>query len=438
MRKETIEYYNHKIQDIFKNEVGKNDVRIRSNQVKGNLTVRQVLVLKKWYDYLITGTKSSSVYTFYAYLSNLRIFALKAGKDFEDIKKEDIDGFIRNLTLANSKSVNAYKLVIRFFFKWYCYDIGESDCPKETPKIVKHIVLKKKKHENIDFDKVIYLEDVKIMLKYAKTPQEKAIMITLFESGCRASEFLDMDVKDLIFDDIGAQIKVDGKTGKRVIRLVMAVPYLLAHINHYPGKIEDKMPLFYSQSNVSWGNRLSRNGLRGILELAGNRFKINKKLNPHWWRHSAITFWFMQGMNEVEVRYRAGWSKESSMVRIYCHMGEKEANDRYAVVMGYDMPVEKQVNAKVLQPLVCPRCEKVNPADARYCNCGQLLRYTELNRESNKFVGEIETVAKTFNVGNTKEKLWEMIEGNPLLLNKLKDIFDKYEEEIKIKIKGVK
>jgi len=378
------------------------------------------------------------VYSFYDYLKSLRVFALKVGKDFEDIKKEDIDGFIRDLTLANSKSVNAYKLVVRFFFKWYCYDIGKSNCPRDTPDIVKHIVLKKKKHENIDFDRVIYLEEVKKMIGSAKTPQEKAILITLFESGCRASEFLDMNVEDLIFDDIGAQIKVDGKTGKRTIRLVMAVPYLIAHKNHYPGKIDNSMPLFYSQSNTSWGQRLTRNGLRSILITAGKRVENNKKLNPHWWRHSAITFWFMQGMNEVEVRYRAGWSKESSMVRIYCHMGEKEANDKYAVVMGYDMPVEKQVNAKVMQPLVCPRCEKVNPADARYCNCGQLLRYAELNKEANKFVGEIESVAKTFNVRDTKEKLWEMIETNPLLLDKLRDIFDKYEEEIKIKIQEVK
>jgi site-specific recombinase XerC len=58
------------------------------------------------------------------------------------------------------------------------------------------------------------------MLDATLNMRDKALISLLYDSGCRISELLTMDRKDLGFDQYGAKITVSGKTGVRAVRIV--------------------------------------------------------------------------------------------------------------------------------------------------------------------------------------------------------------------------
>jgi len=61
------------------------------------------------------------------------------------------------------------------------------------------------------------------MIDAAMTPRDRAIISVLYESGCRAGEFLSMRIKNISFDRCGTVIVVHGKTRYRRMKLVSSV-----------------------------------------------------------------------------------------------------------------------------------------------------------------------------------------------------------------------
>jgi integrase/recombinase XerD len=419
MKQTKQDYYNQKIKDILENKVGV-CYNKKHNQLKGILTKKQIDTLSKWYNHLGSNSKAKSASTFYDYLKNIRKFALFQKKNFEDITKEDIDKYINFIRINTPNSARGQKLIVKMFFNWL------------NPKIVEHIKLESKKFNKIDYEETIHLTEIKEMIEKATTPQEKAIIITMFESGCRASELLDLNVHDLNIDENGSSIRVDGKTGKRKMGLILSSPYLQEHMNNHVNKGEPTTPLFFSTSHIHYGGRLSHSGLRYLLARAVKRIGLKKRCNPHWFRHSGLTFVYSQGFNEAEMRIWAGWSDDSSMTKVYIHIGEREVNDKYSVLMGHKVP-EKNVSVDILKPITCPRCKKNNPGDSKYCNCGMLLSYGELNKVSDKFIEKVKETALVWdNRVTDDDEIYELVMNNPTLKNAFKKIIGEHKELIEL------
>ena len=51
-------------------------------------------------------------------------------------------------------------------------------------------------------------------------PRDKALVMTLYVSGCGVGEILSLRVKHVTFDEFGAVLMVAGKTGERRVRVV--------------------------------------------------------------------------------------------------------------------------------------------------------------------------------------------------------------------------
>ena len=56
------------------------------------------------------------------------------------------------------------------------------------------------------------------MLNAARTTRDRTVIAVLYESGTRVSEMCGLAVGDVEFDQYGARIIVDGKTGVRRVR----------------------------------------------------------------------------------------------------------------------------------------------------------------------------------------------------------------------------
>ena len=74
------------------------------------------------------------------------------------------------------------------------------------------------------------------MINHTDNARDKALIAVLYESACRAGEIANMNIKDVVTDQYGAVVMVDGKTGMRRLRLIDSSPYIAQWIDQHPTK----------------------------------------------------------------------------------------------------------------------------------------------------------------------------------------------------------
>ena len=89
-------------------------------------------------------------------------------------------------------------------------------------------------------------QEVKKLIESAEHPRDKAFVSMLYESGCRIGELASVQLKHVSFDKYGATIVVDGKTGRRRVRVIGATSYLAVWLNNHPLRDDPEAPLWIS------------------------------------------------------------------------------------------------------------------------------------------------------------------------------------------------
>ncbi len=64
--------------------------------------------------------------------------------------------------------------------------------------------------------------------------RDKAMVMTLFESGLRVGELLTMQIKNVRFEQQGAYLSVTGKTGDKVVFVYLSAPLLSQWVSQHP------------------------------------------------------------------------------------------------------------------------------------------------------------------------------------------------------------
>jgi len=172
------------------------------------------------------------------YIYPLKNIARWLNKDFSKATKEDIVRICSNI--ENNKDYTAwtkqdYKVTIKKFYKWL-YNRNKDDIDEwEYPKIVKFIKIRKPKESRKIPSDLLKPKDIEFLANHARNLREKALILTLYESGARIGEILNLKVKDVTFDDYGAQLNLFGKTGYRKIRIVGSSPAISTEGTIYVG-----------------------------------------------------------------------------------------------------------------------------------------------------------------------------------------------------------
>lgn len=150
-------------------------------------------------------------------------------------------------------------------------------------------------------------EDIRALLGDANGAMDRALIITLWEAGCRVGELLSLRRKHVQHDQIGAALMVDGKTGMRRIRVIEAATYLDEWISEGSFKQDELIfPLTYA-------------AFRKRLQVLAVRAGIGKRVYPHLFRHSRATF-LASYLTEAQLCMHHGWTVGSPMTRIYVHL----------------------------------------------------------------------------------------------------------------------
>ncbi len=199
------------------------------------------------------------------------------------------------------------------------------------------------------------------------------MVITLYESGTRASEFLTLQIKDVEFDEFGAKVRLVGKTGERFVRLIMSVPYLLNWISNHPMKHDKNAWLWVNENkarmNLSQPKPIGYTPLTKIIKSIMKKAGVNRKDNLHSFRKSRACY--------------------TANLKIH----------------GLHNTKDDQHN-KILQPIRCDICMYFNNAKARFCaRCGKPLTLQTIIEEEQK----IEFANKVMQKGFEKEEFKTMI-----------------------------
>jgi integrase len=114
----------------------------------------------------------------------------------------------------------------------------------------------------------------------------KYLVLVLYESGCRIGEILSLRIKHACFDEYGAQLIVNGKTGSRRVRIIASAPSLASWLDNHPLK-DSESPLWISLRSMN--EPLTYSAAKELLKELARRAGIRKRVYPHLFRHSRAT-----------------------------------------------------------------------------------------------------------------------------------------------------
>lgn len=297
-------------------------------------------------------------------------------KPIRDVLKIDITSYLFYLTdekkLSDSTCI-LYRLHIKGFFSWL--DEGQH---REKVEWIKGGKTSKRK---LDETKLLMPSEINKMIRTADRYREKAMLMGLWESATRISEFTGIKIKDIIFDDYGCKIKVDGKTGERTIRLIDSTPYFLKWLEEHPFKDNPESPFWISYATNHYGKQLDERTFRKKITCIAKRSGLKKHVFPHLFRHSRLT-WLAQNenFNEVHLRVFAGWSPTSEMAHKYTHITENDVDKKLRASRGLinnEETYSQKLERETLNFRICSRCGTKHSNDTLYCNCGMCLNPIE-------------------------------------------------------------
>ena len=163
--------------------------------------------------------------------------------------------------------------------------------------------------------------------------RDRAMLETLYSTGIRVSELVDLNVDDL--DDSGEAMRVRGK-GKRE-RLVPLGTHALAAIRKYMGMVRAEprfatlwgptgagKPLFMNKHGSRLSSRSVRRKLDKYLKTAG----LDPTISPHTLRHSFATHLLENGADLRSVQELLG-HQSLSTTQVYTHLTTQRLKQAY-------------------------------------------------------------------------------------------------------------
>ena len=235
----------------------------------------------------------------------------------QNCSKETLQQFIftqSKLIGSNSQArrVSALKSFFNFLiFENYCQD-SPADLI-EAPKIGRKLpqILNTNEIEKI-------LDGIE--LNKSQGQRNRAIIETLYGSGLRVSELVEITLSNIFIKE--NIIRVNGKGGKQ--RLIPLGSYSKKFIQIYMDeirpfeKIKDEDILFLNRN----GKKMSRAMIFTIIRNAAKKVGIKKKISPHTFRHSFATHLLENGADLRTIQLLLG-HESIITTEIYTHLDNK-------------------------------------------------------------------------------------------------------------------
>lgn len=284
--------------------------------------------------------KTIGKYRLSSYLSFLKKLNDYWNKPFDKVSLEDMEKFIEELQQDKilSKWKRPYteeskleaKKTIRKFFKWLY-----KDDPQHYDKLTGWIETYVIRTEITALSK----EQIDKVVENAPNLRLKVFFQTLFDSGCRKTEYLNLKWSDFSFSEKVKcyKVRIRGETSKtfgRTITLPLSTTYIKEWERANPNRNPDDffMPLDHRNA--------------GALVNRWTEKTLGRKLGCHvFGRHSSATYFASRLMPYVLCK-RFGWTMGSKMAQRYIDregidMEEATEEVQADIIKGYENKISK-------------------------------------------------------------------------------------------------
>ena len=281
-------------------------------------------VKDQFYTFLIVerGDLDSTITTYEDDINQFELFV--DNKDISELKREDIEDFMRFLSAEGMKSATIIRRIttIRGFYLF----LAREGLIKE-PLIGLRLPKGEKKLPNVlSFEEVEDLLDAPDIENDSEL-RDKAMLETMYASGLRVSELLSLQLGNINFNE--GYLKIKGKGSKE--RIVPIGEFALDFINRYVTLVRPK----YAKNRTKYlflnrdGAPISRQYFwRQIKKYALKANIIDREISPHTLRHSFATHLLENGANLKEVQEMLGHTKIET-TQIYTHVSTKRIISAY-------------------------------------------------------------------------------------------------------------
>jgi integrase/recombinase XerD len=220
-------------------------------------------------------------------------------------------------------SVATYIRTINVFLAWARAE-GETVAAKaQVPKVARRVL------EVLSRDEIDRMEDA------AATERDKLIVRLLADTGIRLGELTKLTIRDVLAEGRQQFIKVTGK-GRRE-RKVPVPPELYRRLTRY---IQRGRPQDTSSDRIFVGLRrqvrggdytpLTDSGVEQMIGFLAEKAGIGRRVYPHLFRHSWVTFMLQRRTDPIILAQMAGHNSLTMIQQVYSHLN---AGDAYEAMM---------------------------------------------------------------------------------------------------------
>ncbi|MGQ0790759.1 MAG: tyrosine-type recombinase/integrase [Nitrosopumilaceae archaeon] len=341
-------------------------------QIESELSQNNVEIIKKYDRMLVNesladATRSKNLSTL---LSLSRVLKM----NWVETAKEDIEELVFNINKKFSQhgqetnTTVDHKKILKRFYRWLKYgsrDFTEVGDPPET----KWIKTKRVKDGIVREELISEDEHERLLKACGENLRDRAFIHCHMEAGTRPGEILNLRIKHVKFDQYGAVLHVDGKTGPRVIRLIKSTPDLANYLSKHPDKENPDAPLWIMLGHKNYGMPLTYAAARKTVQRIVEKSNLEKRVYLNLFRHSEATI-TANFLTEAQTRIRHGWSSSSKMPSRYVHLVDGDVDK--ALFEHYGITKEEKFEQKI--PKTCSICNLSNPYDTKLCTrCGRAL-----------------------------------------------------------------
>lgn len=317
----------------------------------------------------------------------LNVMSKLLNKKFEDATVQDIENLVYNIDqLQNGDNTkNKFRKILKAFYRWM-----KGYSKYEYPPEVKWITLKKIPLVTVQPDDLISYEECLRITEFASNLRDKALFQCLLDAGCRIGEILTARIGEVEFNDNGAIIYTEGKTGNEPCILTWSSRILGLWLNNHPFRnLKDAplWPVLGCKTPVQVAYHVIRMNFAECARKAGYR----RRVWLHLLKHVSSTEDASKGMPDSFRRYKHHWTQDSKMPQVYEHLSKsiihKIQKESWKVV-GISGKTDEDQTEPINLLKTCRRCSFENPRDSSYCNrCG-------FSMDTIKATGEVITKSK--------------------------------------------
>jgi len=247
-----------------------------------------------------------SKHTIEEYCIKARMFQNHYGKPATELDITDIQNYLHHLKSErklSTGSINTYNSGIRFLYNVVL------DMPLNLHKIPCHRKMR-------SFPDILTRGEVMHLFDACKNLRDRAMLMTAYGSGLRASEIASLKISDI--DSENMQIFVqNGKGGKD--RFAILSDENLKTLRQYWKEYRPQGWLFQSLSNNKRVGHISSRGVQDALTYAKGKSRITKKVTFHTIRHTFATHLLEDGVSIYVIKQLLGHA-DISTTSFYCHL----------------------------------------------------------------------------------------------------------------------